>query len=114
MTINTTTSSSFFPGSERPRSLELADRVRDVDPFPGAEVRDRRREVRIGKRVRRVRRERRQAARELVQPLRTAFERRDPALEAELDRLVVAGFEVQSRHVVERSPVATPQRVLVE
>src|SRR5262249_22762095 len=50
---------------------------------------------------------REEAARELVLALRAALEDADPARDAELERLVVAGLEVQARHVAGGAPVPT-------
>src|SRR5439155_13939439 len=55
-----------------------------------------------------------EAARVLVLALRAALEERDAALDAELDRLVVARLEVQARHVLDRAPVAAIERVRPE
>src|SRR5258706_13869006 len=55
-----------------------------------------------------------EAARMLVLPLGAAFEERDAALDAELDRLVIAGLEVQPRHVLAAAPVAPVEGVAPE
>ena len=57
---------------------------------------------------------RQEPARELVHALRAALEARDPALDAEVDRLVIARLEMQARHVFARAPVAAPKRRGVE
>ena len=64
--------------------------------------------------MRRARRHRQEPARELVHALRSALELADAALDAEIDRLVVAGFEMQARHEFGRAPVAAPERVRTE
>ena len=63
--------------------------MRDVHAFPRAELGDRPSELDIGDRVRGPRRQRDEAAGELVDTLGAAFEARDPALDAKVDRLVV-------------------------
>ena len=68
------------------------------------------RELRMREPVRRHRAHRQQAARELVLALRAALEELEAALDAELDRLVVAGLEVQPRVKLGRTPVAAVQR----
>ena len=56
--------------------------MRDVHPFPRAELGDRPPEFDVGDRVRGPRRHRDEAAGEFVDTLRAAFEARDPALDA--------------------------------
>ena len=56
--------------------------------------------------VRRERARRLEAARDLVLALRAGVEEREPALDAVLDALVVAGLEVQRILVSGRAPVA--------
>ena len=53
---------------------------------------------------------RQEAAGVLVLALRPALDPRDAALDGEFDRLVVAGLEVQARHIVDGAPVAPVQR----
>src|SRR3954466_2476501 len=52
---------------------------------------------------------RHQAAEQLVLALGAAFEHLDAAADRELDRLVIAAFEVQQRHVLDRAPIAAIQ-----
>src|SRR5437868_15456082 len=54
-----------------------------------------------------------EAARVLVLALRAALEQPDAALDAELERLVVARLEVQPRHPLRRAPVAAVERFVV-
>ena len=50
----------------------------------------------------------------LVFTLRAAFEERDAMLDAELHALVVAGLEMQPRHVFDAAPVASVERAVAE
>src|SRR4051812_43410722 len=50
----------------------------------------------------------------LVLSLRAAFEKRDAALDAEFQRLVVAGLVVQAWNIFDASPVASVERILAE
>ena len=63
--------------------------------------------------VRRRRLDRQKAAPELVLSLRAAFEGLQAPRDGVLDRLVVAAFEVQQRHVLERPPIAPINGVLI-
>ena len=65
----------------------------------------------MGQPVRGLRFHRQEAAEKLVLPLRAAFESLQLARDGEVDRLVVAGLEVQQGHVFEGAPVAAIQRV---
>ncbi len=100
--------------AERARRIEFVDGVRHVDPLPCAECGDGTREWRVRNRMRGPGRHGNEAASELVVALRAAFEVRDSAFDAELDRLVVARLEVQAGNLFGRSPVPAPKRVAVE
>src|SRR5690349_4189484 len=85
-------------GADRRRLLRtpLAQRIAEAfvrDPVPAAHER------------------RQEAARELVFALRAGLETGQAFAQAVLDALVVAGFEVQSRHGFGRAPVAAVERV---
>src|SRR6185312_7319095 len=49
-----------------------------------------------------------------VHALCAALEALEASLDAEVDRLVVARLEVQSRNVIARSPIAAPECALVD
>src|SRR5437660_9115113 len=101
-----------FP--ERACRFELADRVRDIGAFLFAERRDGGGKVGIRNRVRGERSHRHQPARKLVHPLRAAGEAADTPFDAKLDRLVIAGFEMEARHISLRTPVTAPERPVIE
>src|SRR3954464_7570525 len=63
--------------------------------------------------VRRKRLHRQKTAEQLVLALRAALEALEAAGDGEFDRLVVATFEVQERHMLERAPVAAVECLLV-
>src|SRR4029453_6828511 len=103
----------LFPGVPvRARLLELVDGVGNVDPFARAVIGDRVGKRRIADRVQRMRGDGQQSPRQLVRTLCAALEARYTALDAEVDGLVIAGFEMEAGHVVERAPVAAPQRLV--
>src|SRR5262249_43398548 len=74
------------------------------------ELLDRVRKLRLPQPVRRPCLGWHEPARELVLALGSAFERADASLDAEFQRLVVAGFEVQQRNVGDRAPVTAVER----
>src|SRR5690242_3713802 len=96
---------------ERRGCGKLVHRMLDLDALARAEVGDGGREIAVADGVQRMRGRGPQAARKLVQTLRAALEARDPALDAELDRLVIARLEMQARNVLRHPPVAAPQRL---
>src|SRR4051794_35963243 len=77
---------------------ELVARVRNVDALARAVVGDRGGKAGVADGVQRMRRDRKQAARQLVDALRAAFEAADPLFDAELDGLVIARLEMQAAH----------------
>src|SRR6476469_8195437 len=97
---------------ERRGRGKLVARVLDLDALAGAELRDGCCEVGVANGMQRVRGDRAQAPRELVQALRAALEAMDAPFDAELDRLVIARFEMQAGDVFGHAPVAAPQRFI--
>src|SRR5512140_1806386 len=97
-------------GFVRAALVQLVEDLSHVRALPAQEFADRGRELGIRDPVQRVRAHRQEAARELVAALRATLEARDAALDAMLERLVVAGLEVQARDEAGRAPVAAPQR----
>src|SRR5438270_14003859 len=86
---------------ERTPLVQLVDVARDVLAFPLQVFIDRAVERRVRQPVEGPRRLGQEAARMLVLPLRAALEECDAALDAELQRLVVARLEVQAGDVFE-------------
>src|SRR5262245_24611886 len=85
----------------------------DGSPLAFQVIVDRRAEAPVRDVVRRPRERRLETARDLVVALRTRVELRDALLDAVLDALVIAGFEVEAVVVASRglSPVASVERV---
>jgi hypothetical protein len=85
--------------------------------MPGAlaleELLDGAREARVREPVRRERLNRHQAAEDLVLALGAALENLELLANGEVDRLVIAAFEMQQRHVLERTPIPAVQGLFV-
>src|SRR5262245_20602211 len=92
---------------------QLVDVAGDAAFLALEELLDRAREARMREPVRRQHLDRHQAAEDLVFTLCSSFKYFYLFLNGELDRLVVAAVEVQQRHVLERAPVTSIERLLV-
>ena len=75
------------------------------------EARDRVAEGRVGDQVRAVGPDRRVAAVQLVDALRAGLDPLQPVADGELDRLIVAGLEVQELELLQAAPLAAVEGV---
>src|SRR5262245_44344232 len=103
----------FLRFFERAMFAQLVDVARDAGAFALQELFHRAREPRMRQPVRRRALDRQQAAEDLVLALRAAFEHLQAVRDRVFDRLVVAAFEMQQRHVLERAPVTSVEPVFV-
>ena len=85
--------------------------IRDLAPLAFEIVRDGAAKTCVGDVVRRMRRRRHVAARELVRALRAGLDAFEPVRQREIDRLVVADLEMQAGMLLDRAPIAAVERV---
>src|SRR5712692_5720849 len=106
---NSTGASPAFP-TERAALVQLVHVALDSCRLPREKFFHRVRELRVPQPVRGPGLGRHEAARELVLALCAPLEDPDAALDAELQRLVIADLEMQQRYVTDRTPIAPVQR----
>src|SRR5215470_19344086 len=97
--------------AERRRFVELVDLGGDMTALVLEEVGDGAAQRRIGDVMRRMRRYRHIAARDLVLSAGAGLDAGELVLDGVLDRLIIADFEMQERVLLDAAPVAAEQRV---
>src|SRR5882757_7505520 len=97
--------------AERAGLGKLAPGLGDIGALALEVIGNRAAQIRIGDVVCRVSSLRQISARQLVLALRAGFDRFQPALDREIDRLIIADLEMQERMMLDRTPVAAEQRL---
>src|SRR5437588_7230655 len=100
--------------AERREFGEMLDLLRGHLALAGEERGDRAAEARIGDPMRAVGRHRQIAALQFMRALRAGLDPLQPVIDRELDRAVVAAFEMQKAVLAVGAPVAAVDRLAAE